>query len=83
VSKLPTTLSETSNNAFAYCAKLHQHFSEDAYVFSTLPHRFDGLPIHKLCYNQACHPTDADIEKLYKLIDESDGGCWGNLTVSG
>jgi hypothetical protein len=80
---LPTTLSETSNNAFAFCAKLHQHFSEDAYMFSALAHRFDGLPIHKLCYNQACHPTDADIEKLCKLIDESDGGCWGKFDCFG
>jgi hypothetical protein len=80
---LPTSLSETSNNAFAFCAKLHQHFSADAYMCSALTHRFDNLPIHKLCYNQACHPTDADIEELYKLIDESDGGCWGKFDCFG
>lgn len=79
---LPTTLSETGDSAFAFCAKLHQQFSEDADMFHELMHRFDGLPIHKLCYEQPYHTAEATIEKLFKLsndvsVEGSNFDCFG------
>eukprot|EP00980_Cylindrotheca_fusiformis_P024673 scaffold12200_cov122-Cylindrotheca_fusiformis.AAC.5 len=73
---LPTTLTETNDSAFAFCAKLHQQFSEEADMFHALAHRFDGLPIHKLCYEQPFRPADDTIENLYKVTgDAVDGQC--------
>jgi len=47
--------------------------SEDISVISeALKHRFDGLPIHQLCYYQQYHPTNNILQHLEEVMGPPD-----------
>eukprot|EP00584_Thalassiosira_punctigera_P005653 CAMPEP_0172531018 /NCGR_PEP_ID=MMETSP1067-20121228/4581_1 /TAXON_ID=265564 ORGANISM="Thalassiosira punctigera, Strain Tpunct2005C2" /NCGR_SAMPLE_ID=MMETSP1067 /ASSEMBLY_ACC=CAM_ASM_000444 /LENGTH=243 /DNA_ID=CAMNT_0013315341 /DNA_START=178 /DNA_END=906 /DNA_ORIENTATION=- len=38
-------------------------------IAKALKHRFDKLPIHKICYGQSCNPPEFVLDKLERAID--------------
>ena len=65
---------------------LSQQFLNDdddcSHLVNALKTRFDGLPIHKLCYFQAHYPTATALKKLQEAA-ESNVGDDGNLAEIG
>eukprot|EP00980_Cylindrotheca_fusiformis_P015045 scaffold4150_cov117-Cylindrotheca_fusiformis.AAC.11 len=47
---LPSSMQSTAENAFEGCDKLRSLFPQAELLAKRLRHRFDGLPIHRLCY---------------------------------
>ena len=47
-------------------------FGSPDLIHNVLKNRFDGLPIHKLCYYQSYHPTELVIEQIETLIPSLD-----------
>ena len=67
---LPSTL---ASQCFGpACLDLMRVFGSQRMIFDTLKKRFDGLPIHKLCYYQSYCPTKATINKLQDLFDHAN-----------
>jgi len=67
---IPLTVEVVEPNAFLNCMKLEQRFPYTAELHEALRHRFDDLPLHQLCYQQAFSRTnvtvmyDADMDLL-------------------
>jgi hypothetical protein len=62
-------LLETS---FDSCTQLQELFPDEDDRINALKSRFDGLPIHKICYYQAYHNTATSLEKLKRAIVNDD-----------
>ena len=45
--------------------------------------RFDGLPIHKLCYYQSYYPTNVTISRLKNIMSESEARPFNNQDCLG
>ena len=65
---IPPT-AEVDSNCFEGCLDLRALFDSQQDLISALKRRFDGLPVHKLCYYQPFHSTDVTIERLYEAIE--------------
>ena len=54
---------------------LSQQFPNDdedfTLLINALKTRFDGLPIHELCYFQGHNPTSTTLEKLEQAVEEA------------
>ncbi|KAL3944925.1 MAG: hypothetical protein SGBAC_001016 [Bacillariaceae sp.] len=59
---------EVPVTAFVGCAELKKHYPHEEELMQALKHRFDGLPIHKLCYYQSHYPLKTTIRKLEQAI---------------
>ena len=70
---LPSSVKSVANEAFDGCARLSNCLLQRADLIHALKHRFDGLPIHKLCYFQAYHPIETTTEELLVLLTGSEG----------
>jgi hypothetical protein len=70
---IPATVPFVQQDTFRDCDVLKARYPNDT-VTSGLRSRFHNLPIHRLCYYQAYHPTTSTIERLRQFIwlDESD-----------
>lgn len=55
-----------SDKIFHGCQDLRQVFPDVDDLANALKHRFDGLPLHDLCYYQSYHPTATMLECLAK-----------------
>jgi hypothetical protein len=60
---LPSTASDIGPGAFSQCKKLQENMSgeEPDELITALKTRFDGLPVHKLCYYQGYHTSSSTI----------------------
>lgn len=54
--------------AFSCCRELQRIFPNKTILVEALKHRFDGLPIHKLCYYHSYYPVEVTIRKLLREI---------------
>lgn len=59
---------EVPATAFVGCAELKKHFPHEEDLMHALTHRFDGLPIHKICYYQSHYPLETTIRNLEQAI---------------
>ena len=58
--------------------------NEDSDTISdALRHRFDDLPIHKICYYQSYHPTETVMQNLKREINPWTANILGQLNASG
>jgi ankyrin repeat protein len=69
---IPSSKSEVGDQVFEDCYVLQKIFPNKADLTAALKTRFDGLPIHKLCYYQSYHSSKTTIKNLKEVI-ESDG----------
>ena len=56
---------------------------EDDEISNALKHRFDDLPIHKICYYQSYHPTETVMQNLKREINPWTANILGQLNASG
>lgn len=63
-------ITAVAEDCFEECIFLEDHFDRDN-MAGSLVHRFDGFPIHKLCYYSSSTMV-ADLEQLCSELDESD-----------
>ena len=52
-------------------------------ISNALKHRFDDLPIHKICYYQTYHPTETVMQNLRREINPWTAKFPGQLNASG
>jgi hypothetical protein len=64
------SVTKTGTDVFKECRALRKVSIDDNELIATLKARFDGLPIHKLCYYQSYYPTKSTLANL-KLERES------------
>ncbi|KAL3927091.1 MAG: hypothetical protein SGBAC_013222 [Bacillariaceae sp.] len=70
---LPTTLSKIGKDVFHKWMLRFQRMSQetkDTRLLEALNRRFDGLPIHKICYFQAHHLIDTTEVRLKQAIQQ-------------
>lgn len=70
---IPNTAERESFRCFRECFDLHQIFNTENDIWETLRHRFDGLPIHKLCYYQPYCQREQAIKELEDELLWNDG----------
>jgi hypothetical protein len=58
--------------SFDGCTQLQQLFPDEDDRINALKTRFDGLPIHEICYYQAYHNTATSLEKFKSAIVNDD-----------
>ena len=76
---IPATVEEFGCDVpFDECDRLLEVFSYHR-LEDSVKSRFDGLPIHKLCYNQAYHPTSAVLEMLRQTLKSDSGASSGPM----
>ena len=56
---------------------------EDDEISDALKHRFDDLPIHKICYYQSYHPTETVMQNLKREVNPWTSKFPGQLNASG
>ena len=59
---------------FVGCHDLLRLFCSYEMIDDALRSRFDGPPIHKLCYYQSYHPTEVTIDQLKRIMSEQNSG---------
>ena len=57
------------------CYDLLKLFGSQEMIYNALKSRFDGLPIHKLCYCQSYDVNDTTIEQIDDIIDPMPALC--------
>lgn len=65
---IPATVTEVDDNVFQYCIDLEKVFPNHNDLIRGLKRRFDGLPIHSLCYYHPYQSTEETLQQLYKLL---------------
>eukprot|EP00980_Cylindrotheca_fusiformis_P022802 scaffold9780_cov117-Cylindrotheca_fusiformis.AAC.2 len=71
---IPSTVEVVEENAFAHCMKLQQRFPYTEDLMNGLRQRFDGFPIHRLCYLHAfqeCNEEEQDYNSVLQEQRES------------
>jgi hypothetical protein len=69
---LPPSLHYFSGNTFEDCEKLLRLFPQQDKLVDNLHRRFDGLPIHKLCYEQTFHCSTDDTTAMLQKANSPD-----------
>eukprot|EP00980_Cylindrotheca_fusiformis_P010288 scaffold2294_cov106-Cylindrotheca_fusiformis.AAC.4 len=69
---LPSSLESIAEDAFEECDKLRILFPQHELLAKKLRHRFDGLPIHRLCYERAALGTAEDKSNLQQELMVAD-----------
>jgi hypothetical protein len=65
---------QSSEKCFQACHDLLRLFCSREMIDDALKSRFDGLPIHKLCYYQSYHPTEVTIDQLKSIMSAQNSG---------
>ena len=76
---------QVNTGVFGRCQDLGMAFpsgSSDA-ISDALKHRFDDLPIHKICYYQSYHPTETVMQNLKREINPWTLSYLGQLNATG
>eukprot|EP00980_Cylindrotheca_fusiformis_P005130 scaffold1087_cov136-Cylindrotheca_fusiformis.AAC.16 len=68
---LPSPDTVTERDVFQGCRDLEKIYPNDDELLHVLKNRFEGLPIHKLCYYQTYYPTATTLEKLQQLSGQN------------
>jgi hypothetical protein len=66
---VPSSVTSTGRDLFKDCKDLEKLYPNHDELLQVLKHRFDGLPIHKLCYYQSYYPTATTLENLENLLE--------------
>ena len=56
---------------------------EDDTIITALRHRFDDLPIHKICYYQSYHDNESTIQSLRREVNPWTSKPPGQLNTTG
>jgi hypothetical protein len=69
---IPSTVTQFGDNIFQWCDKLQELFPAHSkeQLLDALRNRFNGLPIHKLCYFQSSKDPEACLQELELIPQE-------------
>jgi hypothetical protein len=65
---VPSSVTSTGRDLFKNCKDLEKLYPNHDELLQVLKHRFDGLPIHKICYYQSYYPTATTLENLENVL---------------
>lgn len=65
---IPATVPFVHEDAFRDCHVIKRSYSSGTALNKGLRNRFQSLPVHKLCYNQAYLPTASTIQRLRHVV---------------
>ena len=66
--QIPQFFSLVVPQSFEGCHDLMRLFGMKRQIIDALKSRFDGLPVHKLCYYQSCYPAEVVTQKLEEIM---------------
>lgn len=67
---IPKTSNSFGNHMFGSHSMLEKQFPHRSNLWSVLKRRFEGLPLHQVCYSHPYHPTLHTIRKLSRALQK-------------
>ena len=55
------------------CHDLLRYFGSHEIIYDSLESRFEGLPVHRLCYFQSHYPADVTIRRINSITERNEG----------
>lgn len=82
---VPSSDTITGRDVFKDCRDLEKIYPDHDELLQVLKHRFDGLPIHKLCYYQSYYTVETTLEQLENVLEATGGSeeCLGRQDCLG
>lgn len=65
---IPKTSNSFGNHMFGSHSMLEKQFPQRSNLWAVLKRRFEGLPLHQVCYSHPYHPTLHTIRKLHRAL---------------
>lgn len=65
---IPRTSNSFGNHMFGSHSMLEKQFPQRSNLWAVLKRRFEGLPLHQVCYSHPYHPTLYTIRKLHRAL---------------